>query len=351
MIRHLKRLTEGIHEALQNDTLDRPALGLLQPYQPNLSVTWLFQKAMSVGVHQKIAPNQINQVLAGVFGEMATLGDPVLKPFLQDVVQFPALLQTMIRTSLFHPTLVLKVIPQVGLLTLLDWLVHYTNLAGYSALHPLGQSLKSWIKPLPPVPQYYLHRWIDAWQYGAGGITWNKGRRIPMDFSIARKYFYQEIHQPEEQISLEKAALYMALEEYPDLDVEAYLNALDTMAAEVEERLPREPYPLRILQTINRYLYDDLGFTGNTNDYYDPRNSFLNMVIDRRMGIPITLSLVYLAIARRIDFPMVGVGMPGHFLIRPDVEEMEILWTHFIREKFCFPRIVRICSARPTDNL
>jgi len=169
MIRHLKRLTEGIHEALQNNTLDRPALGLLQPYQPNLSVTWLFQKAMSVGIHQTIAPNQINQVLAGVFEEMAALGDPVLKPFLQDVVQFPALLQTMIRTSLFHPTLVLKVIPQVGLLTLLDWLVHYTNLAGYSALHPLGQSLNSWIKLLPPVPQYYLHRWIDAWQYGAGG--------------------------------------------------------------------------------------------------------------------------------------------------------------------------------------
>jgi len=168
------------------------------------------------------------------------------------------------------------------------------------------------------------------------GITWNKGRRIPMDFSIARKYFYQEIHQPEEQISLEKAALYMALEEYPDLDVEAYLNALDTMAAEVEERLPRESYPLRILQTINRYLYDDLGFTGNTNDYYDPRNSFLNRVIDRRTGIPITLSLVYLALARRIDFPMVGVGMPGHFLIRPDVEEMEIFVDPFHQGEILF---------------
>jgi regulator of sirC expression with transglutaminase-like and TPR domain len=157
-----------------------------------------------------------------------------------------------------------------------------------------------------------------------------------MDFSIARKYFYQEIHQPEEQISLEKAALYMALEEYPDLDVEAYLNALDTMAAEVEERLPRESYPLRILQTINRYLYDDLGFTGNTNDYYDPRNSFLNRVIDRRTGIPITLSLVYLALARRIDFPMVGVGMPGHFLIRPDVEEMEIFVDPFHQGEILF---------------
>jgi regulator of sirC expression with transglutaminase-like and TPR domain len=157
-----------------------------------------------------------------------------------------------------------------------------------------------------------------------------------MDFSIARKYFYQEIHQPDEQISLEKAALYLAMEEYPDLEVDAYLNALDTMAVEVEERLPAEPYPLKIVQTINHYLYDDLGFTGNTTAYYDPRNSFLNQVIDRRIGIPITLSLVYLAIAHRIDFPMVGVGLPGHFLIRPDVEEMEIFVDPFHQGEILF---------------
>lgn len=145
-----------------------------------------------------------------------------------------------------------------------------------------------------------------------------------MDFPLARQYFYQEIHQPDEQINLERAALYLSQEEYPHLDVEAYLNALDTMAMEVRERLPQEPYPLRVIQTINRYFYNDLGFTGNTDDYYDPRNSFLNEVIDRRKGIPITLALVYLAIARRLDFPMVGVGMPGHFLIRPMGKDMEI---------------------------
>ena len=72
-----------------------------------------------------------------------------------------------------------------------------------------------------------------------------------MDFSLARQRFYQEIHQPDEQIDLAAAALYIAQEEYSDLDVEEYLNALDTMAAEVEERLPAEPYPLRILQAIN----------------------------------------------------------------------------------------------------
>ncbi|WP_390883307.1 hypothetical protein [Kovacikia minuta] len=169
MIRHLKRLTEGIHESLQVDALDRRALALLQPYQPNLAVTWLFQRAMSVGANQKIAANQINQVLSGVFKEMSALGEPILKPFLQDVVQFPALAQTMVRTAIFHPGLVLKVVPQVGLPTLLNWLIHYGNLAGYSALNPLGRSLQPWAKKLPPIPQYYVRRWFDAWQYGAGG--------------------------------------------------------------------------------------------------------------------------------------------------------------------------------------
>jgi len=145
-----------------------------------------------------------------------------------------------------------------------------------------------------------------------------------MNFSSARQYFSQEIQQPDECIDLAKAALYIAQEEYPELDPEEYLNALDTMAGEAEERLPSRRYPLRIIQSINQYLYNDLGFAGNKKDYHDPRNSFFNEVIDRRVGIPITLSLFYLEVARRIDFPMVGIGMPGHFLIRPDIQEMEI---------------------------
>ncbi|MCG8367271.1 MAG: SirB1 family protein [Pseudanabaenales cyanobacterium] len=157
-----------------------------------------------------------------------------------------------------------------------------------------------------------------------------------MDFSLARQRFHQEIQQPDSNIDLAAAALYIAQEAYPDLDPQEYLNVLDVMAAAAKERLPAEPYPLKIIQALNRYLFDELKFSGNSLDYYNPRNSFLNEVIDRRIGIPITLSLVYLEIAKRLDFPMAGVGMPGHFLIRPLIEEMTVFVDPFNQGEILF---------------
>ncbi|WP_445628537.1 FAD-dependent oxidoreductase [Nostoc sp. DSM 114167] len=169
MVRHLKRLTYGIKEALETEQLSAKALTLLQPYQPSLTVTWLFQRAMSVGVNQKIAPDQINQLLSAVFQEMQQLGTPVLKPFLQDIVQFSALTQTLLKTGLYHPLLVVKIIPQVGLASLLDWMLHYSNLGVYTALLSLSPMLETWIKNQPNEQQYYWHRLVDAWKYGSGG--------------------------------------------------------------------------------------------------------------------------------------------------------------------------------------
>ncbi|MBN3950799.1 MAG: FAD-binding oxidoreductase [Nostoc sp. NMS7] len=169
MVRHLKRLTYGIYEALETEQLSAQAIALLQPYQPSLTVTWLFQRAMSVGVNQKIAPDQINQLLSAVFQEMQQLGTPVLKPFLQDIVQFLGLTQTLLKTGLSHPGLVAKIIPQVGLGSLLDWLVHYGNLGVYTAFFSLSPMLEIWIKNQPNEQQYYWHRLIDAWKYGSGG--------------------------------------------------------------------------------------------------------------------------------------------------------------------------------------
>jgi regulator of sirC expression with transglutaminase-like and TPR domain len=164
-----------------------------------------------------------------------------------------------------------------------------------------------------------------------------------MNISSARQYFYQEVRQPDKYINLARAALYIAQEEYPDLDPAEYLNVLDTMAMELEDRLPSSRYPLRIIQSINQYLYEELGFHGNKIDYYDPHNSFLNDVIERKTGIPITLALVYMVVAKRIDFSMVGVGMPGHFLIRPDIKDMGIFVDAFNGGEVMFSQD---CEAR-----
>jgi regulator of sirC expression with transglutaminase-like and TPR domain len=158
-----------------------------------------------------------------------------------------------------------------------------------------------------------------------------------MDFPLARQHLYRLLHQSE-PFNLAEAALYIAQETYPDLQIEVSLNALDEMAETIRDHLPQERYPLKTIQTINRHLFETLGFCGNRQDYYDPRNSFLNDVLERRTGIPITLSLVYLEVAQRLGFPMVGINFPGHFLIRPQQEDMEIYVDPFHQGEILFPQ-------------
>lgn len=155
--------------------------------------------------------------------------------------------------------------------------------------------------------------------------------------SLARENFAQEVSLADQDIDLAKAALYIAQEETPSLNIETYLGQLDEWAQQIQGLLPQERYPLRVIQCINQVLYDDLGFVGNEDNYYDPRNSFLNEVMERRTGIPITLALVYLEVARRIEFPMVGIGMPGHFLIRPEFKDAGIFVDAFHKGEVLFP--------------
>jgi regulator of sirC expression with transglutaminase-like and TPR domain len=162
-----------------------------------------------------------------------------------------------------------------------------------------------------------------------------------MDNQLLWHNFYQEINQPE--IDLAKASLYFSQAEYPDLDPQSYLTTLDNIASEIELQLPPERYPLKVIQEINRHLFEILGLRGNKANYYDPDNSFLHQVLDRKLGIPISLSVVYLAIAQRLNFPMVGVGLPGHFLIRPDFEDLEIFVDPFNRGEILF---VEDCQLR-----
>ncbi|MGB7088175.1 MAG: tetratricopeptide repeat protein [Phormidesmis sp.] len=164
-----------------------------------------------------------------------------------------------------------------------------------------------------------------------------------MRLSPAGQRFYQEVQKGDTRLDLAAAALYIAQEEYWDMVPDIYLDRLDSMAADVRSRLPKGRYPLKVIQVINDYLFGELKFAGNSADYGDPDNSYLNCVIDRRIGIPITLSLVYLEIARRIRFPMVGIGMPGHFLVRPVVDDMEVFVDPFHNGEVMF---VADCQQR-----
>ncbi|WP_017663022.1 FAD-dependent oxidoreductase [Baaleninema simplex] len=169
MVRHLKRLSEGVGEALNADCLDRSALSLLQPYQPNLSVTWMFQQTMSVGVNETVTdPDSIDRLLASVFDAMQDAGDEVLRPFLKDVVQFGSLSQALFRTSISAPLTVTNIVPKIGIFPLLGWMRHYLNLGAYSALSPIGEAIADWSKTASPQQRYYLHQWAQAWQYGSG---------------------------------------------------------------------------------------------------------------------------------------------------------------------------------------
>ena len=118
---------------------------------------------------------------------------------------------------------------------------------------------------------------------------------------------------------LAPAALFIARLEYPRLDAARYLEQLDAMGRKVAERIAMlgpGSEPLARVRAISDYLFDDQGFAGNTKAYDDPRNSFLNQVLERRTGIPITLALVYIEVARRAGVRADGVNFPGHFLLR-----------------------------------
>jgi len=131
-----------------------------------------------------------------------------------------------------------------------------------------------------------------------------------------RLAFAHLVRQPETAIDLAEATLLIAKEEYPDLDLAAYLARLEDMGADVRRLAGPTQDPHRLIAELSEYLFQHLGFRGNADYYYDPKNSFLNEVLDRRIGIPITLSAVYLEVARRIGLRLHGVGMPGHFLVK-----------------------------------
>jgi regulator of sirC expression with transglutaminase-like and TPR domain len=127
---------------------------------------------------------------------------------------------------------------------------------------------------------------------------------------------------------LARACLLIAQDAYPRLDVERYMSEIETLALRLRARLKgtdlagarRQSAAEERVVALNEFLFEELGYRGNTDDYYDPRNSYLNDVIDRKTGIPITLSVLYMEIGRRIGLPLEGISFPGHFLVRLPLE-------------------------------
>jgi regulator of sirC expression with transglutaminase-like and TPR domain len=119
-----------------------------------------------------------------------------------------------------------------------------------------------------------------------------------------------------EDLNLEEGCWLLAQTQYPEINVEAYQALLDSYTGELRERLNLRAPADQLLADYNQYLFEVLRFTGNEQNYYDPENSYLNRVIDRRTGNPINLCLVYLLLARRLRLPIAGIGLPGHFLCR-----------------------------------
>ncbi|CAL5342374.1 hypothetical protein CsSME_00026974 [Camellia sinensis var. sinensis] len=169
LTRHLGRLSAGIYEAINGDLLDSHNLSLLNPYMPNLSASWLFQRAMSAKKQSNVSPDFINELLYVNFQSMQRLGDPVLRPFLQDVIQFGPLVKTLGLVMITKPLIMPSIFKQVGVPVLLNWSGHFFMLGYYTFLSTfVDPAIRPLVNAFPPKMKYKWKRQLEAWQYGAG---------------------------------------------------------------------------------------------------------------------------------------------------------------------------------------
>jgi regulator of sirC expression with transglutaminase-like and TPR domain len=150
---------------------------------------------------------------------------------------------------------------------------------------------------------------------------------------------------PDHQIDLATAALLIAAEAYPQLDIDTYLGRLDSLAQEARSRVDAARTDGDRVAALTQFLFAEKGFVGNQEDYYDRRNSFLNEVLDRRTGIPITLALVYTEVGRRLGLEIHGVGFPGHFLVKVEGRPETIIDPFFgtvLTESQCHQRLQEV---------
>jgi regulator of sirC expression with transglutaminase-like and TPR domain len=140
----------------------------------------------------------------------------------------------------------------------------------------------------------------------------------------ALEYFAALVAEDGSLAQLE-AAVAIAQDEYPQLDVQIVLAEIDALALRLKARIPADAAPVQRLRWLNRFFYQELGFAGNVNDYYDRRNSYINDVLSQRRGIPLTLALIYIELAAQIGLAARGVSFPGHFLVKLRMPQGEVV--------------------------
>jgi len=149
--------------------------------------------------------------------------------------------------------------------------------------------------------------------------------------TVASEHWQRIAAASDTQVDLVEAALVIAAGEYQQLDINGYLERVEDLAARFRQRLRQDIPPTEIVIALNHYFFDELGFAGNSAEFYDPRNSFLNDVIERKLGIPITLSILYIEIGRRAGLKLRGVSFPGSFLVKCQVRGGAIVLDPYAR--------------------
>lgn len=137
--------------------------------------------------------------------------------------------------------------------------------------------------------------------------------------------YFASLVAEDDGLALTEAAVAVAQDEHPGLDPQAVLSEIDELAERLKRRLPADAMPLQRLRLLNHYFFNELGFAGNVNDYYDPANSYLHVVLLTRRGIPITLALLYLELAQQVGLHARGVSFPGHFLVKLKLAQGEVV--------------------------
>jgi regulator of sirC expression with transglutaminase-like and TPR domain len=137
--------------------------------------------------------------------------------------------------------------------------------------------------------------------------------------------YFASLVQSDDHFPLLEAAVSVAQDEYPDLDVEQVLGDVDQLLARLKRRLPADASALQRLRALNQFFFRDLNFGGNINDYYDPDNSYLNAVLKTRRGIPITLAVLWLELAGGVGLNARGIAFPGHFMVKVNLPKGQVV--------------------------